>query len=497
MSFHKHAFAKKLLEKSAIKKLSVFGIIAIASMSGVNILQANSKQQANEHLVSMNDSKISPKDSFIKNLTLEKSEYSQSESRHAEINASTHSAWQFQSPVASVDTPDHAIENSTYYIDMDIEILSHEELSMTLPDGQNIVFQQTSTEEYASGSKSWIGNDPQNEDLFASITKYEDSIAGEIRTADGTYEVATLKNGKSIIYKVDTQKLNNLSKRDDAVRFFNAATYSASQNIQSAAEQNVNVSNTINEFESTAQADTIQSTLLTTPSISGDVNTITEIDVLYVYTKASIAKFGLKNLIASVENAVSVGNSGAYPNSKIKVRLKPVAHLAYNYSDSSTLLTDLQNNKYMNLEYYRNKYGADLVQGITYSYSYCGMGYQMSGDYSQPFGRYAYSIVKQSCIGYSMLHELGHNMGMDHNVENSGTYSPTAAKGHRYCSSTGFRTLMSYDCSSISVPRISRFSNPNAYYKGLATGKVGSANNAGILDGTTRFKVERFRLKKG
>ncbi|CAM9855433.1 unnamed protein product [Hapterophycus canaliculatus] len=50
------------------------------------------------------------------------------------------------------------------------------------------------------------------------------------------------------------------------------------------------------------------------------------------------------------------------------------------------------------------------------------------------FGTYAYSIVHVHCLmNLSHIHELGHNMGANHNRESSAT-SHDYAHAQRYCS---------------------------------------------------------------
>ncbi len=92
----------------------------------------------------------------------------------------------------------------------------------------------------------------------------------------------------------------------------------------------------------------------------------------------------------------------------------------------------------------------------------------------------------------TFAHELGHNQGDQHDIENSGgsagAYS--YSYGYRLCQTGGFRTVMSYACTG--GTRVSYFSNPNV---SLTTGEVtgsGTANNALSMTNTKAI-VAAFR----
>ncbi|CAM9202055.1 unnamed protein product, partial [Discosporangium mesarthrocarpum] len=64
--------------------------------------------------------------------------------------------------------------------------------------------------------------------------------------------------------------------------------------------------------------------------------------------------------------------------------------------------------------------------------SFCGVGYIMPSD-SSAFESQGYSVVAVNCIGLqTMAHEMGHNMGADHNQESAGTGTGWVfARGYR------------------------------------------------------------------
>jgi hypothetical protein len=110
---------------------------------------------------------------------------------------------------------------------------------------------------------------------------------------------------------------------------------------------------------------------------------------------------------------------------------------------------------YKNIRELRDTYKADLVTILVESQQYCGCGDIFNSD---PNG--AFSIVNHLCsVGYySVAHELGHNMGCNHNRVDE---SNLAGSGYSYGyldPEDDFRTIMSYNCPTKSCPRIQRFS---------------------------------------
>lgn len=216
------------------------------------------------------------------------------------------------------------------------------------------------------------------------------------------------------------------------------------------------------------------------PNFTGTV-----IDVMVMYTNAVETRWGIEGIQAKITNAVDMANQ-AYINSNIDMRINLVHMERFDYTETGSIgaaLIAISGGYYTHpVEALRTQYGADHVVLITSDVDACGVGYQMSNP-DVNFAPYAYAAVHDdsaaTCLANnSFAHELGHNQGNLHNIENSSgfTGSYDYSYGWRVCTSGGFRTVMSYNCGT---PRVSQFSNPDVMYNGVPTGTAGTADTAG------------------
>ncbi len=214
-----------------------------------------------------------------------------------------------------------------------------------------------------------------------------------------------------------------------------------------------------------------------------------QIDVMVLYTPAArAAEGGTAQIEALVDLAVAETNQ-AYQNSGVTPRLNLVytGEVAYTESgDFSTDLTRLQGTSdgYMDdIHALRDTYHADQVTLIIESTQYCGLGYFMDTA-STSFAPWAFTVVARDCATgyYSYGHELGHNMGLQHDwYVDDGVYE--YAHSHGYLNAGGgWRTIMAYNAecsdSGTSCTRLQYFSNPNNTYNGDVMGvPPGTATN--------------------
>ncbi|HVX85948.1 MAG TPA: M12 family metallo-peptidase [Phycisphaerae bacterium] len=222
----------------------------------------------------------------------------------------------------------------------------------------------------------------------------------------------------------------------------------------------------------------------------------TVIDLLGLYTPQAVSAAGTQaRLISRIENAVAVSNQ-VLANSQIPVTIRLAGITLENYTESGDLGTDLTrlenaSDGYMdNVEALRNWLGADLVTLFTSGGSPAGGGEETIGISAQlyvPTGRgasdIAYSVVSQATAGapdYTLIHELGHNLGATHAVgDPTDTGAADYAHGYRFTGIDGvlYHDVMAYDPGQ----EIPYFSNPRITYQGVPEGNAATADAARVI----------------
>jgi hypothetical protein len=246
------------------------------------------------------------------------------------------------------------------------------------------------------------------------------------------------------------------------------------------------------------------------PGAAADVPTYPVIDVLVGYTPAALTLAGGTSAMNSeIALAISTTNT-AYADSGVtgRVRLAGSTALSENLTLNNTSLDRLTNpsdGHSDQVHALRNSTGADLVSVLTKDSSSCGLAWLLDGLSSAPAqSPYGFSLVDLSCASsnYSFPHELGHNMGLDHDryVEPNPTLFPYAVG---YVNTTNrWRTIMAYNnqCADLgfTCTRLGRFSNPDQTYLGAPLGRPSNgsspADNRKALNNTQGF-VASWRAK--
>jgi hypothetical protein len=212
------------------------------------------------------------------------------------------------------------------------------------------------------------------------------------------------------------------------------------------------------------------------------------IDVLVVYTAAARDGAGSTAAIESeIALAVAETNSG-YTGSGVthRIRLADAAMTDWDETEESfdfytTLLkaTYTTDDVMNDIHTLRDAAGADevvlIVEGDN---SYCGIAWLMTSA-SPTFADSAFSVVARGCAtgNYTFAHELGHNMGSNHDHDN-GDLGATETSYGLQVPDAGVRTLMAYGCPTTYCRRINRWSNPNASHKGFPLGVAGDGTDA-------------------
>lgn len=174
-------------------------------------------------------------------------------------------------------------------------------------------------------------------------------------------------------------------------------------------------------------------------------------------------------------------------------RLAATVNKSYTYAGSglSTPLIAITDNTgvFSNIETLRTTYGADLVALMVdtgSAYGNTGVGWQMP--MSSGYARYAYTTCSIRAVnqGHTHTHEIGHNLGCDHAVNQASSPGPglfSYSSGYYFTANrNGYHTIMAYNADGYGsyYDDCDYFSTPLKTYgtSGVAVGNSSTADNA-------------------
>lgn len=329
-------------------------------------------------------------------------------------------------------------------------------LGLQLPNGQNISIQKSHIKNKTENKFSWFGHivgETESKVNFAVVNKH---ISGSVFLNKEVFELVPLGNNKVQIKQLNTQ---NFEECDGAIK----------PQINHAA------------------ANTIENTK----------GLETTLDILIVYSNDTLTALGSHAAIEATAQASINNMNTALSNSMLvagvdEVRLVTV--LAIDRDESGSSATELSWLRAdANVSYLRNLYGVDLVSMLTTTTG-CGRGYVMTFP-SSSFSSWAFQITRHNCAvgNLSMAHEFGHNLGLEHNPEDSGNWPDNGSYPYSFAHyhDGEFRTVMSYSAPcTLGCNRKMYYSNPDVTYTGLATGVADSKDNVRSLEQTTLIAVD-------
>ncbi len=382
-------------------------------------------------------------------------------------------------------------------------------IDLPTPSGGTMRVQYQRHEEGLDGNWSWIGKTADG--LDAVITFGQSAVFGSISQRESAPLRLTMSAGRTWLVESDPSKMldGNLGRN--------------------AGESDVLIPQSVAAAVS-AKKRTSAGSIAASGGKAGPADTV---DVVLGFTNGLVTKYGsVANANSRLANLIAITNQG-YQNSLVSPRVRLVRTVQVSYTDTNDNETALEAltgyncntssctpqtvpTELVPLRTARDQYGGDLVSLVrpfqAPQHQGCGIAWLLGGggftidNTDAPFG---YSIVSDGtdtdetdgrnyfCREETLAHELGHNMGQQHNIEDAGTPPDTGmhsySYGYREATTTGFYTIMAYRLADSSQFPINFYGNPSVNY--LDTGRptgTAAADNARSLNITMPL-VAQFR----
>lgn len=380
--------------------------------------------------------------------------------------------------------------STKYYQQPSFDLKS--DLQIVLPDNKEIKAQFSKTFIYSNKSESFVYTIENDAKAELVLSKYDNIVTGMY--ASGTGEKVMFHQTEGNIFAVSSVNESGLISQDAKSDFILN---------ESGISQKVNANVCLD----------------TSP-----ICPATTIDVMVVFTPAARTLWGgVAQSNSFIATAITNFNTALVNSGVSNVAINLVYAGEVAYTESGDINTDLTrfrttNDSFMDdIHTLRATYGADLCGLITSTpTSTCGLGYLNTnpGNYS---ANSAFTVSIYSCVvsNYTLSHEMGHNMGLNHDWYVSSSALPcehhhgysnqiAVAAGASSTNSQRWRTIMAYndECadSGINCTRINRWANPSINYNGAPTGiPIGDFNPSNEAYGFVRFAcvVSQFMPTSG
>ena len=282
-------------------------------------------------------------------------------------------------------------------------------------------------------------------------------VVGTVRTPNEVYSIRTASDNKYVIRQIDESSLPPLGEPLEAP---------------------------LSPRDAPAQADDV-------PPDDGS-----EIDVMVVYTPWAKHREGGRAAIEALIDLFVAETNQAYANSGVVHRIRLVLREEVEYIETGDSVIELSrlrddSDGYMDhVHELRDLYAADLVHLVVGTNRYCGSAASVGGDES-----YGFAFTVNVCGGLTFAHELGHNMGLNHDRYEFGV--PVSGSNYGYVNqrmfepdapeSARWRTIMAYnrqcwDVGDHDCHEVPYFSSPELTYNGDPMG-VPAGNPSTGIDG--------------
>ena len=379
---------------------------------------------------------------------------------------------------ATIDRAGEPTIIRTRYVDPNLELLLGEDgaprevgagstLTLNLFEDMMLVAVLGQVEPNYGGGFTWVGQ-VQDEPLsLVTLVVNDGLMAGTVALPKGLFEISYAGNGVHAVHEVDPTAFP-----------------------PEAGPIPV-------EVQEDEVADAVTAALADDGSV---------IDVMVVYTPAARGAVGGTTAMVNMINLAVAETNQSYSNSGVIQRLNLVHAAEVTYTETTfyaalDAVTDPNDGKMDNVHTLRDTYFADEVVLIINDTQYCGLAWLMQ-TVSTTFEDHAFAVVHWQCATgyYSFGHELGHNMGAQHDHYAVTKYNQASGAywySYGYVNTTKrWRTVMAYNdaCADLgfNCTRIPYWSNPSVTYGGYATG-ASNADNQLNLDNTA-WTVANFRI---
>lgn len=385
-------------------------------------------------------------------------------------------------------------------------------MQITTPAGEQLQFQYERHVEHPSGDWTWVGRakgGARSDEVV--LTFGERAAFGTISQPGQAPLKLTMRDGVSWLVETDRSKIAGIE---------GPATRPRKPDFLIPPKTNAGSGTSMESSPAAALSTTAGAQAVAT----------TTVDVLLGYTGGfAAAQGGQSQAMTRLYNMVEITNQG-YVNSQVDARVRLVHAMQVNYPDNTSNETTLEaltgfqaprtrttpDPAFAGLRSARDQYGADLVSLVrdfnTPENEGCGIAWLVGGN-QEEIGlsdeEFGYSVVSDGsdagtdgktyfCREETLAHELGHNMGSQHDrtsatvdgAVNYGAY-PYSFGQKTDASSGNFYTVMAYgDKGQVSYRT---FSTPRTTFcGGYSCGITDQADNARSL-GQTIPVVAGFR----